>query len=290
MSDTKKIIELTSGSILDTSQGYIGDNTTGALTRTSYRAMKDFFTAGISASLSSSLYNPAQLNLFSSSVLLFTGSIQTQVNNVFASESNYLPTASYNSFSSSYHSDSASFDTRINNVSSSLVTVSSSLNILSGSVSTQSGSNYTKINNVFASESKYLLTSSFNAFTGSLGISSNTYIPTYANVSNTDLLTNIRCMYSVNGNVMSVTIAANVRAVATGSTSFTVTLPVASSQTHAYNCGTIAVNENSGGSPVVTMGYVFIAITPTVVTMNYIAILPANLVPFLATFQYTITD
>lgn len=150
MSDTKKITELTSGSINDTSQGYIGDNVTGALTRTSYKAMKDYFTAGISASVSGSLYNPGQLNSFSSSMLIFTGSIQTQVNNVYASESKYLPTASY-------LIDSASFNTRINNVTGS-----------GGTVNTGS----------------LLLTSSFNAYTASVKNELLNLYPTDAN-SNT---------------------------------------------------------------------------------------------------------
>lgn len=172
MSDTKKIIELTSGSISDTSQGYIGDISTGALTRTSYRAMKDYFTAGISASLSSSLYNPGQLNLFSSSVLLFTGSIQTQVNNVYASESRYTLTssfntftASYNSLSSSYHLDSASFDTRINNNTGGYNPAQ--LNLFTASILNYTGSETAALINVFASQSNYALTSSLNTVSAS---------------------------------------------------------------------------------------------------------------------------
>jgi hypothetical protein len=74
----ERIIDLPSASISDNSLGFIGDPLTGALSQSSYHAMKDYFTAGITLS-------------------------------------GYVTTASYNPFSSSYVVDSASFNTRINN-------------------------------------------------------------------------------------------------------------------------------------------------------------------------------
>lgn len=43
----KKIIDFVSGSISDSTQGYLGDINTGALTRTSFKAMKDYFITGV---------------------------------------------------------------------------------------------------------------------------------------------------------------------------------------------------------------------------------------------------
>lgn len=47
----KKIIDFSSGSISDSTQGYLGDISTGALTRTSYKAMKDYFNSAPTTSI-----------------------------------------------------------------------------------------------------------------------------------------------------------------------------------------------------------------------------------------------
>ena len=44
-----------------------------------------------------------------------SASTHITINNVYASQSNYTPTASFNQFTSSYYNDSASFYTWINN-------------------------------------------------------------------------------------------------------------------------------------------------------------------------------
>lgn len=144
-----------SGAVSDGSLGVFGDPNTGALSQTSYHALKDYFTAGITGTVNTgSLLPTASFNAF-------TSSINAQVTNVFASESNYTPTSSFNALSSSYVVDSASFNTKI-------TTNSSSFNAFSGSVVTQlslfttyTGSESLKVTNTFASQSNYLLTSSY---------------------------------------------------------------------------------------------------------------------------------
>ena len=215
----KRINQLDSGSILDSSLGLIGDPVSGSLTQTSYRAMKDYFTAGITGSSgiidTGSLTTTASFNTFTSSYLndsasfntrinsitgsgdlintgsllstssfnLFTSSINNQINNVFSSESNYLPTASFNTFTSSYLNDSSSLNISINNVfsSESNYLTTSSFNIFTASINNQ-------VSNVYASESNYLSTSSFNIFTSSYLLTSssinNNIINIFASESN----------------------------------------------------------------------------------------------------------
>ena len=161
------INSLNSGSINDSSLGLIGDPITGTLTQTGYHAMKDYFTAGITGSggniNTGSLATTASLNLFTASYYIDSASFNLHIANTFASESNYLLTSSFTLFSASIVSQltGSSFN------SGSLLTTSS-FNAFSSSYSVDSGSFNTRINNVYASESNYTLTSSFGIVSSSL--------------------------------------------------------------------------------------------------------------------------
>jgi hypothetical protein len=92
----------------------------------------------------------------------FSASLAIQVGNIFASESNYTLTGSFNSLSASYHTDSGSFLALIASITGS-----------GGGVSVLNFNSYTasansQILNVFASESNYVLTASFNTFSSSV--------------------------------------------------------------------------------------------------------------------------
>jgi hypothetical protein len=203
---SKKIINLPSGSINDTSIGFIGDPNTGALTETSYKAMKDYFQTGVSSLLTGSYVTTASFNIFSASYHNDSSSFSGNIKNVYASQSSYTLTSSFLPLSQSYSTDSGSFDIRIKAISGSLpsgsyvttttfgvfsasVTIdsssfnnrisnlgisqsglvpTSSYNPFTASYITDSGSFLNRINNVFASESNYLPTSSFISLSGSI--------------------------------------------------------------------------------------------------------------------------
>jgi hypothetical protein len=104
-----------------------------------------------------------EFNIFTGSYQADSGSYLKQIANVYASESNYTPTSSFNALSSSLVS-----------VSSSLLALSSSVGSLTGSyVTVGSFDTYTssiagQILNVYASQSNYLPTSSFTTFSASV--------------------------------------------------------------------------------------------------------------------------
>ena len=88
--------------------------------------------------------------------------MNTQLTNIYSSESNYTPTSSFNAFTASIASFTSSINTQIANVyaSESNYTPTSSFNSYTSSANTQ-------IANVYASHSNYTPTASFNAFTSS---------------------------------------------------------------------------------------------------------------------------
>lgn len=142
------INQFNSGSISDSNLGVIGDPNTGALTQTGFKAMKDYFTAGITGSggnvNTGSLATTASLNAFTASYYQDSSSFNTRISNITGSNINtgsLLQTSSFNAFTSSYYVDSSSFNTRINSVTGS-----------GGNVNTGS----------------LLLTSSFNTYTASI--------------------------------------------------------------------------------------------------------------------------
>jgi hypothetical protein len=61
----------------------------------------------------------ASVNSFTSSYIIDSASFNKRITNVFSSESNYLPTASFLILSSSILNDSASFNSRINSITGS---------------------------------------------------------------------------------------------------------------------------------------------------------------------------
>ena len=148
------INQFNSGSIADSSLAVIGDPTTGALTQTSYHALRDYFQNTGAFVLTSSYYPDSS-------------SFNLQISNVYASESNYITTSSFNNFSGSYINDSASFNNRINAISGSELSGSF---VSSTSFGTYSSSVATQLINVYSSESNYIPTSSFNSFTASNSI------------------------------------------------------------------------------------------------------------------------
>ena len=84
-------------------------------------------------------------------------SFNSQISNVYASESNYTLLTTFNSFSSSYHVVSGNIYTDINTLQSDVSTNTTNI-----------ATNTTTIANVYASESKYTLTSSFQSFSASI--------------------------------------------------------------------------------------------------------------------------
>lgn len=188
----KTINQFTTGSISDTSLLIIGDPSTGALSQTGYHAAKDYFTAGITGSGSTtntgSLATTASLNALSSSFNIFSGSYvhdsasllslissitgsgggvsivvfnnftssaTTQSLNIFASESNYTLTSSFNTTIAGLNIVTSSF----NNFSSSYVVDSSSFNIRIAAITSSGGSINT---------GSFVTTSSFNIYTASV--------------------------------------------------------------------------------------------------------------------------
>lgn len=127
------INQFPSGSISDSNLGIIGDPSSGALSQTSFHAMKDYFTAGVTGSVGN----------------INTGSLAT--------------TASLNSFTSSYYQDSSSFNNRINVISSSEGSINTGSFVQTSSYQIDSSSFNTHIGNVFSSQSNYLSTSSYQA-------------------------------------------------------------------------------------------------------------------------------
>jgi hypothetical protein len=171
------INQLQSGSVNDNSLGLFGDPNTGVLSQTGYHALKDYFNQGV-VTYTGSLATTASLNGLSSSLGSFeasyqvdSGSLLSKIANVYASESNYTPTSSFNA------------------VSASLATLSGSVGNLTGSyVTTGSFNSYTsstaiQIGNVYASESNYLPTASFNTFSASYHVDSGSFLALIASVS-----------------------------------------------------------------------------------------------------------
>ncbi len=126
------------------------------------------------------------INSLSGSLQIFSGSYETTASfntysssvgikeaNIFASQSNYTPTQSFSILSSSYSNDSGSFNTRINNISSSLINLTGSY-VTTGSFNSYTSSANLQISNAFASQSKYLQTSSINGATNYVTIYSGT--------------------------------------------------------------------------------------------------------------------
>ncbi len=101
---TKQFNDLPSGSMSDNLLGVITDPLSGQLFEVGQKQAKDYYSAG---------------SVPTASYLVDSASFYSNILNVFASESNYASTSSFNTLSSSYHLDSASFNTRINNVTSS---------------------------------------------------------------------------------------------------------------------------------------------------------------------------
>ena len=247
---SKKIIDLGFGTPNDNSLGFIGDPSSGALSKATYATLKTYFQSGSSLLLTGSYVTTSSFNAFSASYHVDSASFYLTEHNLQSSQSGFVLTSSYLPFSSSYHSDSGSFDSRINAISSSMLTGSfvtllnfnvfsgsvasnfsssnsqinntffsqsnytstSSFNSLSSSYSTDSGSNLIKINNIYASESNYTTTSSFNTLSSSYHTDSASF---YTNILNTYLSeSNYLTTASVNG-------SNNYLAVFSGSQGFT---------------------------------------------------------------------
>jgi hypothetical protein len=152
----EKIIQLPTGSPNDNSLGIVADPITGQLFQTGYKSLKNYFLSGVTID-TGSLASTASLNAVSSSIHLdftsYTSSNDARVSNVFASHSNYLPTASY-------LPDSSSFDTRIKTLSGSLSSLTGSY-ATTGAFNTYTASANLQIANTYASASNYLPTSSY---------------------------------------------------------------------------------------------------------------------------------
>ena len=183
---SKRIIDLPSGSISDSSLGFIGDPNSGALTETSYRAMKDYFQSGSSLLLTGSYVTTASFNAFTGSYETDSGSFYNYINILISSASTYAGTSSFNSLSSSYYIDSGSFNARINALSGSELTGSYvttlTFNVFSGSVAANFSASNNIISNVVASQSGYLLTSSFLPYSSSYVVDSSSFLQNIANV------------------------------------------------------------------------------------------------------------
>jgi len=183
---SKKIINLPSGSINDSSIGFIGDPNTGALTETSYRAMKDYFQNGISSLLTGSYVTTGSFNNFSSSYNNDSSSFYNNDKNIYSSQSGYTTTSSYNPFTASYFVDSGSFDIRIKAISGSIPSGSyittTTFGVFSASYVIDSSSINQKLVNINASESNYVPTSSYNPFTASYFVDSSSFLNKINNV------------------------------------------------------------------------------------------------------------
>lgn len=183
---SKRIIDLPSGSISDSSLGFIGDPNSGALTETSYRAMKDYFESGSILFLTGSYVTTASFNTFTGSYKNDSASFYNYIGNLVASSSTYAGTSSFNSLSSSYSADSSSFNARINAISASELTGSYvttfNFNVFSGSVAANFSASNNIISNVVASQSGYLLTSSFIPYSASYVIDSSSWNHNIANI------------------------------------------------------------------------------------------------------------
>lgn len=168
---SKKIIDLGFGVPNDANLGFIGDPSSGALSKATYATLKTYFQSGSSLLLTGSYVTTASFNAFSSSYVSDSSSNYTVVHNLQLSGSTYVLTSTYLLFSASYHNDSSSFDARIAAISSSMITGSFvttfNFNVFSGSVASNFSSSNSQINNTFFSQSNYLQTSSFNSFSSS---------------------------------------------------------------------------------------------------------------------------
>lgn len=98
-----------------------------------------------------------------SSFNAYTASNDARVTNVYASESNYTPTSSFDSFTSSYLTDSSSFDSRIKSISGSenTYTTTQSFQAYTQSLNTYTSSVNVQLSGIYVSESNYLPTASY---------------------------------------------------------------------------------------------------------------------------------
>lgn len=170
----KTINQFTTGSISDTSLGVIGDPVTGALTQTSYHAMKDYFTTVITASFvttgsfnsfTASIANEIGFYTFTSSFNSFTASNSSIIGNVYTSQSNYTQLSLFDTYT-------ASIGITVSNIyaSQSNYTSLTSFSSFSASYHNDSSSFLLVDSNIFASQSNYETTASHNAFSSSVNI------------------------------------------------------------------------------------------------------------------------
>lgn len=99
----KNISQLVTGSIFDSSLGLIGDPISGFLAQTSYRAMKDYFSQGLSINTGSLL--------LTSSFNTYTASNSVTVANVYASQSNYTQLSLFGQYTASIASQIGQYET-----------------------------------------------------------------------------------------------------------------------------------------------------------------------------------
>lgn len=183
---SKRIIDLPSGSISDNSLGFIGDINTGALTETSFHAMKDYFLSGSFLLQTGSYVTTASFNQFSSSYKSDSASFSNFDKTSSIIQNGLTPTASFNPFTASYIIDSSSFDARLKAISGSIPSGSYVTNqvfsVYSASYTIDSRSFDSRISNIFNSESIYTPTASFNPFTASYQLDSQSFNNKISNV------------------------------------------------------------------------------------------------------------